>query len=221
MNDDDFQRLWAAHGARLEHSVSVNEHLLRGALLREARGALTPYFGWRALELVLGAGLLFAIGPVVARHLGEPRYALLGSAAILYVALLIALTGYLLGRGASLRYERPVTELRHELDRLALVEYHGFKWALLGGVVTWLPIVLLALEALSGVDLLARVDGAWLLGNVAVGAALLGLGQLAARRLIERPTDPARASRLLDALSGRGLRQARARVAELAEFARE
>lgn len=221
MSDDDLKSLWAAHAAELERGLAVNERVLRGLLARDARRALVPALGWQAVELVAGAGLLAVILPVVVRHLDEARYALIGGAAALFLGALVALAGYLLGRGATVRYDRPVTELRRELDGLALLEVRSFKWALLGGVVSWLPISLLALEALSGVDLLARVDGAWLVGNLAVGAGLLVLGQVVSRRLVERAPASARASRILEALSGRGLRRARARVAELAAFERE
>ncbi len=221
MSDEILRSLWAAHGAKLERGLAVNERLLRGLLVREARRALAPALGWRALELLVWGGLLAIIASVVVRHLGEARYVLAGGAAVLYLAALTALTGFALGRGASLRFERPVTEVRGELERLALLEYQSFKWALLGGVMLWLPLVLLALEALGGVDLLARVDGAWLVANLVVGAALLGLGHVVSRRLVERSQDPERASRIVLALSGRGLRAARARLAELAAFERE
>lgn len=218
--DDDLRSVWAAHGAKLERCLQVNERLLREVLVRKMRWALAPYLGARALAVAVGVGLLAMIAPVVVRHLGEVRYALVGGAAVGFLGALTALTGYLLGRGASVRYERPVAELRGELERLALLEVRSFKWALLGGVVAWLPIALLVLESLSGIDLLARVDGAWLVANLVVGAALLGLGLVVARHLVERSPESARASKIIAALSGRGLRQARARLDELAAFER-
>lgn len=220
-NDEDLRSAWAVHGAKLERCLQVNERLLREVLAKKARWALVPHLVFRALELVVGVVLLALITPVVVRHLEEVRYALVGGAAVGFLVALTALTGYLLGRGTSLRYDRPVAEVRGELERLALLEYRSFKWALLGGTLLWLPIALLALEALGGVDLLARVDGAWLVANLVVGAALLGLGHVVSRRLVERSQDPERASRIVLALSGRGLRAARARLAELAAFERE
>lgn len=220
-NDEDLRSAWAVHGAKLERCLQVNERLLREVLAKKARWALVPHLVFRALELVVGVVLLALITPVVVRHLEEVRYALVGGAAVGFLVALTALTGYLLGRGTSLRYDRPVAEVRGELERLALLEYRSFKWALLGGTLLWLPIALLALEALSGVALLARVDGAWLVANLAVGAALLVLGQAVSHRLVERAPESARASRFIEALSGRGLRQARARLAELAAFERE
>jgi hypothetical protein len=70
----------------------------------------------------------------------------------------------------------------------------------------------------TGVPALARVDLPWLVANLAFGLVVLALGQALSRRFVERPGLGAGAQRMMDALSGRGLRQAAARLAELERF---
>jgi hypothetical protein len=86
--------------------------------------------------------------------------------------------------------------------------------ALFGGFVCWLPALLIALEAVSGLDALARVHPSFLYGNIVVGVVLLAIGVALARRFGRR-------SRLADALSGRAMRRIDHHLAELAKFQRE
>jgi len=119
------------------------------------------------------------------------------------------------------RYDGPVTRLQRDIERIQFAEYRSFKWALLGGVLFWLPALLLPFEALTGVDALARVHLPYLLGNLVVGLLVLALGQLWSRKYVERSELSPWARRLVDALSGRSLRTMSSRLAELARFERE
>jgi hypothetical protein len=114
-----------------------------------------------------------------------------------------------------------VTAIQREVERIKLVEYHALKWAVLGGVVAWLPAALISFEAVTSVDALARVNLAYLVGNLVFGLAVLGLGCVLSRRFVERPDLGPTARRLVDALSGRALQSATAHLSELARFERE
>jgi hypothetical protein len=65
---------------------------------------------------------------------------------------------------------------------------------------------------------LGRVERPWLVANLAFGLGLLGLGQALSRRFVERPGLGAGARRVIDAVSGRGLRAAAERLAEVGRF---
>jgi hypothetical protein len=221
MELDDLKQAWAAHGAALERSLAINERLLRETMLRKARFALAPYVVWRALEIALGGVALVLVVRVLVAHLGEPRYLVAAGALAIFVAGLTALGAHLLVGGAKLDYGGAVTAIQREVERLKLVEYHATKWALLGGVLLWLPAALVLFEVVTGVDALARVDLAWLIGNLAFGAGAIAVGQVWSRRNVERPGLGPRARRILDAASGRSLRAAASHLAELARFQRD
>ncbi len=221
MQLDDLKQAWAAHGALLERSLAIDERLLREMLLRKVRLALAPYVLWRALEVALGVAALFIVLPVLAAHLAEPRYVVAAGALAVLTGALTALCAYLLVNGLQLDYGGPVTAIQREVERLKLVEYRAFKWALLGGVVAWLPAALVLFEALTGVDALARVDLPWLVLNLLFGLVVLALGQALSRKHVERSDLGPWARRLVDAVSGRALRSAAGHLAELARFERE
>jgi hypothetical protein len=221
MQLDDLKEAWAAHGARLERSLAIDERLLREMLLRKVRFALAPYALWRAIEVALGGIATWAIVRVLTGHLDEPRYLVVTGALAVFAVALTALHAYLLVGVLQLDYAGPVTALQRDVERIRLAEYRALKWALLGGCLFWLPVPIVLLEALTGAELLARVQLSWLAANLAVGLALLAAGQMLSRRYVERPGLGPRARRIVEALSGRGLRSAAGHLAELARFEQE
>jgi hypothetical protein len=221
MQLDDLKEAWAAHGAALERSLAINERLLREAMLGKVRSRLAPYLLWRVLEVGLGVAGLLLVGPVLAAHVGEPRYLVAGGALLAFIAGLTAVCAYLLVRTAQLDYDGPVTGIQRAVEHIKLGEYRVTKWAVLGGVVIWLPAALVLLEAITGVPALALVDLPWLLANLAVGVVVLVLGQVWSKRYVERPGLGPRARRVIDALSGRSLRAVAGHLAELSRFERD
>jgi len=221
MQLDDLKEAWAAHGARMERSLAIDERLLREVFLRKVRFALAPYVLRRAVEVALGVAALLVVMPILAAHLSEPRYVVAGGALAVFAAGITALSAYLLVNGLGLDHGEAVTALQRDVERIKLAEYRALKWTLLGGVVTWLPAVLILFEALTGVDALARVDLAWLAANLVFGVAVLALGQVLSRKYVERTDLTPFARRLVDAASGRSLRAVTEHLAELASFERE
>lgn len=221
MELDDLKQAWNAHGARLEHGPALDEPRLRQRLRRKGRLLLAPHLLWRALEVGLGSTFLLILLPILRAHGGEPRYLLVAGSLGLFAATLSALSAVLLVKGLRLDYGGAVTTLQREVEHLRRLEYRAFKWALLGGVLFWLPVALIAFEALTGVPALARVDLLYLVSNLLFGLAVLALGQALSRRYVERPGLGPWTRRVVDAVSGRGLRVVAEHLDELARFERE
>jgi hypothetical protein len=221
MDIDDLKRVWAAHGAALERSLAINERLLRETMLGKVRSTLAPFLLWRTIEVVLGVAAVLLIGPVLAAHATEPRYVIAGGASLAYVVGITAFAACLLIRGMRLAYDQPVTEIQRAVEHTRLLEYRATKWAVLGGVVIWLPAALVLFEAATGVAVLARVDLRWLIANLGFGLAVLGLGHAWSKRHVEQPDLGPLARRLVDAVSGRSLRAVATHLAELARFERD
>lgn len=218
MDLDDLKGAWADHGTRMERDVTIDEARLTRLGTRRLRLTLAPYVAWLAVELVLGLALLAAVTSVLAEHLDEPRYLVAGGALWIVTFWTTASCAYLVVAGAQLDSAGPVTAIQRDLERMKLVEYRALKWALLGGVLAWLPAVLMLFEAFTGVAALARVDLAYLVGNLVFGLAMLVAAHVLSRRYVERRDAPRWAQALVDAASGRGLRKAADRLEEIARF---
>jgi hypothetical protein len=216
MQLDDLKEAWAAHGRDLERSLAIDERLLR-----KVRFTLAPYALARAMEVALGLAALALALPVLVAHGAEPRYLVMGGALAVYALALAAWSAHLLVSVLRIDYGGPVTTLQRALERVRLAEYRATKWALLGGVVVWLPAVLILFEAVTGLAPLAGIDLAFLGGNLVFGLAVLALGQVLSRKYVERSDLGPRARRLVDELSGRALRVAAGHLDELTRFQRE
>lgn len=220
-NLDGLKAAWSAHGALLERQLAIDERLLRELLLGRVRRSLRPFVLVRALEFLLGAAVLGCVVPLLVAHIEEPRYLVAGGTLAVVLVGVCAYAAQLLVHGARLDHSGPVTLLQRELEQLRRLEYRALKWAVLGGVLGWLPGLLLLVEFVTGVPALARVVPAWLGANLVFGLAVVVLGGWAANRWLEREPQGAFARRVLDALSGRSVREASRRLDELARFVRE
>ncbi len=221
MQLDDLKDAWTRHGALLERSLAIDERILREVLLRKARLALAPYLLWLAVEVALGLAALLVVLPVLAAHVAAPRYLVAGGALAVFMAWITAMCAWLLVNGLQLDFGGPVTAIQRGLERIRLVEFRALKWAVLGGVLVWLPAALILFEALTGVAALARIELPFLAGNLAFGLVVLAWGLALSRKHVERPGLQPWARRLTEALTGRGLRSAAGHLAELSKFERD
>lgn len=223
MNDhgptDDLRRLWASSTRKLDESLATIELLRRDLRQRRVRSALLPSLLWRLLEI---AGLIVWVGilaPVVGAHPEDARYQLLGLGTLAGLAVLAASATLVALAILRLDASCPVTLAQRRLEHLRIAEVRTLRWAVTGGALLWLPLAALSFEACTGTPALATLPKPWLLANLAFGGALvLGAGA-AARAFVERLDAGPRGRRWLEALSGKALRLAAARLREIDEFA--
>jgi len=220
MQIDDLKQLWTAHGANLERSLAINERLLREALLRNVRSAFIPFQVWRTLEVVIGIAIIVASTAVLADHVNDPLYMIVAGGLAVLTAGVTGLCAYGLVKSCRVDYAASVTTLQRNIEQIRLADFRAFKWALLLGIVAWLPVALILFEALTGFDALARVGLAWLSANVIFGLICLGVGQAFSRRYLERADLRPWARTLLEALSDRSVQSATEHLTELASFER-
>ena len=221
MQLDDLKEEWTAHGAVLERSLRINERLLREVMERKIRFALAPYVLGRAFEVAVGLVVAVPLGSVLAAHIDDARYVLVAGVLAVFVIAITAMSAYLLVNAVKLDYGGPVTGIQREIERIKMVEYRAFKWALLGGIVIWLPAILVLFEAVFGVDALARADPLYVGANLVFGVVVLAFGLALSKKYVERPDLRPWARRLVDSVSGRQLQSVTKFLAELSSFERE
>jgi hypothetical protein len=218
MQDDDLRQLWARHDEKLDRCLRLNEERLRTKVLGETRTSVLGHRLFLVAELVVGAVALLLLGFFVAERVAEPRWVAAGGALHVFVAGVVGLVIHQLVLFARLDYDGPVNAVQRAIERIELAEYRAFKWTLLGGVLLWVLVPIVAFEALSGVDLFAEVPAAWIVANLVLGVVVLAIGQAWSRKHVEVESARPWARRLVKHLSGRSLQRARRRLTELASF---
>src|SRR5690606_31411238 len=107
--------------------------------------------------LLLGVVVIAMTISVLIAHLEEARYLMMAGSVLAFSVFMSGRTVYLLVQASRLDASADVADMQRAIERLKLIEFRVFKWALLGGIVLWLPTALVLFEALIGVHALARV----------------------------------------------------------------
>ena len=157
------------------------------------------------LDLVQDAVALAAFGAFAAAHLGEPRFLL--PALFLLAGFAFHLVSGLRQRAALGRIDwgGPVAGIQERLAALRVERVRAARLLLLLAPLSFAPLLVVAARGLLGADLWAYPAArAWLVANLAFGAAFLSAGLLLTRVLSSRPW----ASRLGRLLAGQTLAEA-------------
>ncbi|MDA7494434.1 hypothetical protein N8467_00040 [bacterium] len=237
MQLDDMKAAWATHGEKLDRLLHINERLLREVTTFKVRCSLVPHLLWRSVEIVIGLAVTALSAMILSQHLDDMLYVTVAGSVFLFAVFLTAKTVALMARAIQLDHGERVADVQRRLATLKLAEFHAFKWALLGGVVLWLPTLLVLAEAFTGPELfsqghsghghatasqlLPQVPWPWLVANVGFGLAVFALGHSLAKKHVDTTLRSPWAQRLLDHVSGRQLTVISRHIDELSAFSRE
>jgi uncharacterized membrane protein len=207
MELDDFKSAW---NAEQPDSAALLAITVRATARRE----LDPLQRGIAIELAFNALAALLLGSYLGDHVDTPRRALPAALALVYaVVLVVACIRQLvlmrgLDRGGS------VIETQRRLEQLNVERIRATIGTLLFAPLMWVPILIVAADAIFGFDAY-RLGAGWLLANVAFGIAFAVAGLAAARAIATRWTAyPA----FIDHLAGTSLRRARTSLRALRTF---
>lgn len=205
MDLDELKEVWRERDSKLDARLRLDARTARG--VTDARLSLTGVrFGLWA-EIVIGSALLLAVGDFGAGHVGESASLLasLGVGAWLLGVLVAAARTLTLLH--DLDWGTAVVALQRRLEMARITRARSAQLLLGGGVVLWAPAAMIALEA-SGVRAFSLFSGAWLLANVLVGAIVLTLAVVSARRIGDRLDGDSLPERIGRVLAGNGITRA-------------
>ena len=205
MSDIDLDRMrthWQQQGQRAQDKLLLDTERLRNVLSHRTTSAFRRHLHWLLLGIAAGAVTLAALLVFVAAH----RYDALYLAAALP---LLCLAGAELGVDVlqwwSLRrldLSAPIHAVQGVLERVRSRRLRMVKWILLSAVLLWLPLVVVLVKGLLGVDLLRKLPASVTAANVLLGIVLIPAGLLMLRRLAPRVHRAPALQSLLDDASG-------------------
>lgn len=221
MDIEDMKQRWEEADRKLDASLRLSTHLLRESALGKAARATTR-LSWLILpELLLNLGLVVWLGSFLADHFAQARFAIPALALDLGAIALVIAQGHQWVALRSIDYSAPVVAIQKELGRLRLQELRVLKWVMITAPLAWIPLLIVAVKGLLGLDAYVLFSGFWLAANVAFGVAVLLLAVWISRRYADRMERSPWIQRLMRNLSGYNLNAAAGFLSSLARFEEE
>jgi hypothetical protein len=218
MELDELKEKWAEHDRKLDESIRLNRQLLRDLYTRRARFALWRLAAMLAVGAIFILAVIVSLGRFIATNWSMPRFVwpavTLDLMAIAALAALIAQIGLAL----NINYDQPVAVIQKRLETLRKFRIRYIQAICLTMTLTWTPIFIVGMKASLGWDVYHLFDTTWMVGNLAFGFLVLGIGVWAARHFGDRLSDTAFGRRFLRDLAGYNLNAASGFLKTLAEF---
>jgi hypothetical protein len=208
MELEEIRTLWAQRNRELEASTRLNTALLQQWNLRAA-GTAMKHFGrgvW--FELIVNAIGLMLIGAFAADHVHEPHFLAPAAAIGVYAVVLSIACARQLADAGALDYDEPVVAIQQSLERLRIRRIRLTLWTLLFAPLMWLPLLIVTLRGIFGVDAYAALSPSWLVANALFGFAVIPSAIFLARRYGPRLAAYTSMRRLADQIAGRSLSSA-------------
>lgn len=218
MELEDLRHAWEAHGKRVDDNSPLNRQVLHSAIISKAEWAMAPLARLLWIDLVINAGAAVWLGSFLADNVTVARYALPAAALdILVIALLIA-GGRQLVAISRVDYGQPVLIIQRRVESLRAERIRATMATLIVAPLAWVPLLIVGLKGLLGMDAYAIFSPAWLTANVVFGLFVVAVAIWASRHYTGRATRPSLVRWLMDNLAGRNLRTASAFLRSLAQF---
>ena len=229
MNLDDIKAQWQEHDTKLERLLKLNASAVRELKLTATRSSLRRLGSGIVLELVISVAALLLLGGFMASHVRQPEYLI--PALALHLGT-IAYAGACIRQltiVGSLELDGPVVTVQKALERVRIVRIQMTKWTFALALVLWLPLLIVSMKGLVGVDLY-RIFGEigarhsdlfnWLIANALFGVAGFVAILWISRRFEGRFDRSPFVKSLLDDIAGRSLTSAMRSLDSIVEFER-
>lgn len=221
MELDALKQSWQDHDRKLDANLRLNTVRLYNVTLGKAGTALRRLSRLLKVGLFFDALILVGLGSFMADHVTEPRFLVPALALHLFVLLLAIDGGRQVVAIGSLDIGQPIVEIQKRMESLRLQRLRALRLVLLFSPLIWIPMLIVALKGLLGVDAYAIFDHGWLAANVLFGLAVIPLAVWLSRRYADRMQRSPMVQRLLRDLAGYNLNAATAYLGTLERFERE
>ena len=219
MTLDDMQARWAEYDRKLEAApIAAAAHI---RALDRAKSTTQRFRAAIAGGVAANAVLAMCFGLFIARHIGEIKWVApallldLGVAVLLIrgIQQLILLSGRDLGES--------IVDAQRRIESLRTLRVQTNRWTLALAPLLWVPLLIVSLKGLLGVNAYEAFSGGWFVANMLLGIALIPFTMWLSKRFGDRFHDAGWLKRVMDDVSGRSQASAAKFASELETFKRE
>jgi hypothetical protein len=220
MEIEQLKVLWNESNRKLEAGTRLNTRLLQQWNLRKVDTSLKRLARGITFEIVVNLAGIGLLGWFAADHVAEPSFLIPAVMLDIYAIALVIAAARQLFELNKLDYDGPVVEIAGRLQRLRVARLRTTMWTLLFAPLMWLPLGIVAMRGLFGVNIYAA-SPAWLTANLFFGLAVIPIAIFIARRFGERLGRSTAARALADEIAGRSLAKALDDLAAIERFGGE
>lgn len=221
MNGIDLDALragWNSSQRQLDASLTLDAQTLRAALRQRTGAAFRRHRKWLLASLIGAALASLALLAFIVAHLDDSVYRLLATPLAL-LALAELVVDWRQWRALSaLDLSAPVLQVQAVLETLRGRALRLAKWVLLSSVLLWLPLILVLVKGLSGVDLLDHLHPSVIYVNLLVGVLFVPVALLVMHWVSSRFRQRPGYQRFLDDVAGSSFGKARKQFEAQREF---
>lgn len=221
MEFDDLKQQWQAHDRSLETLLRLRRPAIRNNLnrtYRKLRWSSRWAVFWAVAELGVGVAVLLSLGSFIADHIGELHLAVPAIGLHLFVIACLVILGRQLYWIHAIDYQRPILEIQQRLERLRIERLRALQLVWLLAPLLWIPMLIVGIEALTGIDVSGALPRIWLWVNLLLGLAWIPFAWWGSRLLARRCQGSPLAQRTARGIAGADLIAAREFLQELERF---
>lgn len=221
MNLDTLKEQWGTYDKQLEKSEALNLSPLQQSGLRMTRSTLSGLSLGVVAELLMGIVVVILLGLFIGNHLSQPAFLLPALALQLFALFQLVFALHQLVTINRLDYSQPILTSQKRLATLRIQRIRVTMWTFLLSPLLWVPLLIVMLKGLLGVNTYTTFNTAWLVSNLLFGLAVIPIMLWVCKRFAHYWQNSPLTQRLMDDIAGRNLSEAVTFLGQLARFENE
>lgn len=216
MNFDDLKSQWVAYDAAVQSNLKNTLNVAAG--WQKANSALQRLSRSVVIEMIIGLLTLAVLGGFLFDYYQEPAFFLPGLILHLFTIFQVAASGYQFAKLKELDFSAPVLASQMKLARLRRLRIRVVMWTLILSPLLWIPLLVVGMKGLLGVNVYALLNSTWLIANVLFGLAFIPAMVALSRYFGPRWQGSALVKSVMDHIAGDELKAMTAFLKSLEQF---
>lgn len=192
MQLEQLQQQWQQLDQKLDHSLAIQNELMRQVVMQPARRRLHRLAFWPVIDLVFCIIVGLLAGSFLADHWSDSRLVLPAGVVMIGAIGLMISSFRQLNCVAELDWAGPVAAIQRSLEQLRVMKIQQFKWIILLSPLVGFCAFVVGLQWILGwlsegrFNFFDKFENGWIVGNYFFGILFVPLGYFAARVLAQK-----------------------------------
>ncbi len=221
MNLDDIKNQWSAFDKKLDSSIKLNTLLLKEVSLNKTNSYLRRLSVPIYVELILSFFLLMILGNFIWNNLQEIKFLIPAISLDLFIIFLVHSSIKQLIEINSIDFSEPIITNQKKLESLKVRRINETKMVFLVSPLLWVPLLIVVVRAITGLDPYAIFSVSWLVGNLLFGLAVIPLVLWVSKSYSHKFESSPFLQSIMNDIAGRSLNEAIGFLDKLAKFEKE